>query len=404
MYIPNLIIERVKKMDNNFNEILDSSVESICEYLKDKYGISAIPGKISICHVCGRKKAYVTKDDRLVKCFHNLCGAHIHVSKTSADYKTIIWEILDQICLDSHQALLNQEKEMSENNAWSFLVVKRKIDPMVIDYSMIGVIPENIDYRGLVDQGLNQLQKMKAKAKNRAMEDLIQAEIESVSEKLDKLENILKNNIGWITFFHTDENMKITGIKFRNPVKKEFRSWTAGKNHGVFGLGLLDFCIGESLPNLDIVEGEINSLQLQSLNLRVNHDGAAEPKFLNIVSVGSALGADFETIAKLCMTPTIIYDNDDAGQSVVADAREHVHPFVITTPEPYNDLDDYIISFGADYKLAWESWIKLLTEKKRLFRYFEPLEKIVMKINCVPRVVLVPAHFHPLGCPAGHEV
>ena len=74
--------------------------------------------------------------------------------------------------------------------------------------------------------------------------------------------------------------------------------------------------------------------------------------------------------------PIICYDNDESGGgfSLVSKARELMSVYAMTTPRPYKDMDEYILSLGDDYGAASGAVIDLINEKKTCFRAYESLE------------------------------
>jgi hypothetical protein len=117
-----------------------------------------------------------------------------------------------------------------------------------------------------------------------------------------------------------------------------------------------------------IVEGEFDQLTFASWCLK------------NVIPIQScALGSangDIETALQLSDKPCILYDNDEAGKTVLERAKELRSIRAVTTPEPCKDIDEYINNFKDD-KACKDAVINLLNETKFYHRELSGVRKQV---------------------------
>jgi hypothetical protein len=355
-------------------------ITSISEFLNEKYNIAVSPGKKYSCVKCGKHTMSIKADDTLAKCFHPNCKWGLHVSKIQTEYEYQWHEILDELCIACYEALLEQANAKDDKNAYNYLTQVRNIHPKAIEACMIGVIPEEIDINDIFDRGIAAIGNLFSKASGIERE-IIGKQLDTVQKVKGKLVGLFKSRVGWIVFFYTDPDFKVTGIRFRKPFAKEFVYCKVSENHGLFGLGLIPESTRPVEEDFIVLEGEVNLLQLQSLFVRNTTQDQQEFRFLNAVAIGSASNADYDAITKISTHPIFIHDADDAGAAVVEKARHIMHLDAIAAPEPYNDIDEYIKSFGVNYQVAWDAYSRLLEERKTYFRYFDSLEKAVRQVR-----------------------
>ena len=190
---------------------------------------------------------------------------------------------------------------------------------------------------------------------------------------------MLQYNNGWMCFFYTDEDLKITGIRLRKPNEKNFAYCKLSEdNKGVFGsnlFGINNVITENNEQVLFQVEGEFNGLAIQSLYLNIQDADEENIEYLNVVAIGSSTDPDLETVKKINEHPCIIFDNDDAGWFVVRKAQQTMHVSGFTVPKEKNDIDAFIVEFGEDHKNAWNSFIGLYEQRKFYYKHLEALEK-----------------------------
>lgn len=353
---------------------------SVSAFLSEKYSIEAPLGKRIKCVKCGKNTMFIKRDDTLAKCFHPTCKWSLHSSKIQREYEYKWHEILDDICISSYEELLNQAQAEDANNAYSYLTQERNIHPKVIENCMIGVVPETAVIKDIFNRGITAIRNLFSRP-NSAQQEMIRTQMELVEELKHKLTSLCANRAGWIIFFYTDPDLKITGMRFRKPYTKEFAYCKISEDSGLFGIGLIPESTMQTKGDIIILEGEFNLLQLQSLYIRNTTQDQQEPIFLSAVAIGSACNADYDAIERISKHPTFVHDSDDAGISVVEKARYLMHLDAVNTPEPYNDIDEYIRSFGENYKEAWDAYSRLLETSKTYYRYFDPLEEMVRQIR-----------------------
>ena len=348
---------------------------SVSKFINDEYGLDVRPGEKFQCVFCSKKTMQIKADDSLAKCFHPDCGEHITGTQFQAWYKGSLYELLDKICLDFHKALL--EQELDGQSAYSYLTQERGIHETVIKDSMIGVVPDNYSVHALFQDCLESLkEKQKELQDERDVSD-IEGQIKKLVEIQPTLNNIIEYNRGWLCFFYTDSQLKITKMRFRKPYTKDMVMLKISDEPGLFGVNL--FCQEAEKEQTIVVEGEFDLLQLQSL--RLNNARTNNNSYMKVVAIGGSNNPDFKAIKQICSRPIIIYDNDDAGISVVKKAQDFMHLDAVKAPAPFKDLDGFIRSFGSNYKQAWMSYQKMFSKKVCYYRNFESMEKEITHIR-----------------------
>jgi hypothetical protein len=330
---------------------------AVIEILLRDFGIISQVGKKTKCPFCGHKTFSIKKDDTIGKCFHPLCGRYLLSSRPNNSIGYEADKLLTDLQYDSHKYLIDNQDD-SARTAYRYLVDERRIDPRVIADSMLGVVPPGY------------LIRKDASFSNKKKED------ENI---LYGLEDFLEKCAGWLCFFYTDANHRIVSVKFRKPYSKDFAYFKPFESAGLFGHSLFspyskDLSDFVDLP-LIVTEGEFNQLQLQTLCLRHSRAMAKKEGYVNACAVGGVLNADYETISKISRCPVICYDNDSngAGFELVKRAQDHMTVQAFTTPEADSDLDEFIRSFGDDYKAAWEALKDLIGSRKYYFRNYDTL-------------------------------
>lgn len=352
----------------------------VTEILEGYFNEKASPGTKIKCVYCGKNTLSIKSDNTIAKCFHPKCGK---VIRSSDDYEinaNNIHAFFDEICFESHHVLLNED-EGKNSAAYQFLVSERKINVKVIGESMIGVVPKDYDISTKIDAKLEALDSIKNKLINDYeklnKEQMIENAIEILKKEKEKLIKLFKYNVGDLMFFYTDDSLKIISIKFRKPFQKKFTTYKIGRRRGVFGLELF-IAEDKSTGQLVVTEGEFDDLSLQSLAVN-NSNG--DVRYHQVVSIGSSVDPDFETIKKIDKNPIFIHDSDDAGYELIERAKVHFHGFSTRTDKPFKDVDELIDSFGTNYGSANKAIQTLLEKRSRFYRNFEPIEKEVNDIR-----------------------
>jgi len=326
------------------------------------------PGVKSACPFCGHTTFYTKKDGSLSKCFHPSCGRFITARTDGRSEIGFLQPALQHVFRDSHTQILAQ-KESESHTAYSYLVGERQIHPQVVQDSMLGVVP---DGHSLDDA----FELISTKTDNEKLAI-------KITEARGKLESCLNGHSGWLCFFYTDQYHRITSIKFRQPYTRNFVYFKPFDRAGVFGHGMFkpDPAVsgGALTENLLVVEGEVNQLQLQSLLIRYCEKTANNWDYVPACAVGGVSSADFETLAAVCSSPVICYDNDvsGAGYQLVNKAREYVSLHAFTTPGQNSDLDSYIRSLHGNHESAWESLKTLVSKARPLSKLYSGVAKEV---------------------------
>ena len=350
----------------------------VSDQLATKYGIDIKPGGKGACPFCRHKAFSIKRDDTLGKCFHPTCGRFITLSSNDRRYENGLHRVMEEIFQDFHANLLVLASANTDN-AYSYLVQERGIHPRVVADSMLGAVPSGYHCATKFDSAVAATEaalKADKTEAGRASTDTVHAaerDIEFLAEARDKFCNCIKGHGGWIAFFYTDASHRIVAVRFRAPYSKRIVYFKPHKAvAGLFGHGLFTPFQSEGGKSLDdfliVAEGEFNQLQLQSLSLRHGEITGQHAGYVFSCSVGGVNNADYEAIRKTSCHPVFCYDNDSdgAGFALVNKAREMMSVNAFTTPTPDSDLDQFIRSFGDNYKAAWEA-VKALVSGRKLF-------------------------------------
>lgn len=348
---------------------------SVTKYMKERFGGEEfIIGKSKQrCPQCGKATLSIKSDDTLIKCFHPDCSFVLYEAMIKEENS--IQRLLNQIFVDFNYELRSLKKE--EYGAYDYLVNGRKIHEDVIDIAMLGAVPTDYDINETYASIVEELEKEKRHERDKDKIDKLDLEIDQINKFNESFNKILSFNKGWICFFLIDQSRKIQGIRLRKPYAKEFASIKI--KSGVFSLGFETQSENEN-SSLLIVEGEMNLLQLQSLQLRLSKD-REDISYINAIAIGSASNVNYRMIKAINPNPIFSWDSDDAGFAVVEDAREHMHVSGFVTPDPHSDLDEYIRSFSDDYEAAGIAVERLIANREYYYRHYEPVANEVNKIR-----------------------
>jgi len=376
------------------------------------------------CPTCHHNTFCIKKDKTLAKCFHPSCNLYISIyggQKTSI--YTEAYELFKEFYKICHDELLRQadtantefpdfDSQFEAKNAYNYCVLERKIHPKVLKQSMIGVLPPYTSWQPIMQKKIDELTQKHTAGYKQSLEafNLTHEEFErilglakngvkmtdkeskahkAITQKnkdisilhdiFDKFYNVFKEfAAGWLAFFYTDHRHNIKSIKIRKPYASSkscylFKPFTAQGffNHGLFSPGDNNIKDEERkkwkeelASRILLMEGEFNQLQLQSLLLRLNLD------FIHAAAWGSAASLHAQDVLSANWKPVVIYDNDEAGHSVLEKLQADMTFAAFTTPTPDSDLDDFVMSFKEDYKEAYKS-LKALMNDRKIF-YWQP--------------------------------
>lgn len=304
------------------------------------------------CPFCGHRTFQLYGENlNKAKCFHPTCGLHLNldVINGNVDYKVIAAE---RFALKSHEHLFAQDQTKQPIQPFIYANKMRKIPETILRRSDIGAIPldynvkkENEDLINKLEQKINNESDLKKKEK-------LQTKLNELLEFIIKLQKFINDNYNRLVFFYRDEKELITQFKTRKPYTdtKTFQIAKVQSKMGIFNARL--FVQDEMATKkhkkiaerMVIVEGEFDQLTFASWGLKHMIP-------IQSCALGGANG-DIETALRLSGNSCLIYDNDEAGKSVLEKAKESYSVRAITTPEPYKDIDEYINSFEDDSACA----------------------------------------------------
>ena len=359
----------------------------VSEILVNQYGLDVRPGQKIECPFCHHKSFSIKRDDTIGKCFHPQCGRFITPFQSSAYYTRTPYKIFDQIYQELHAELLRRE-----NTAYKYLVEERDIHPKVATDSMIGVVPENYYIRKKFEPLIDEIKAARDEKKGKDSGQRGRPKKKSFNPK-EELENInlmiekwkKAAQPGWLAFFYVDHLYRIKSIKFRKPYTKRilmfkpFKTSAAGLfGHQLFSPFRLPANIKKSNDyvqelekryedlnsRLLVTEGEFNSLQLQSLIVKVAEKKNVPPYYQFVCSTGGAGNADYDCIKLIARQPIFCYDNDEAGLQMVENARNYMNVSAFTIHHSSllddEDLDAFIRLHNDDCLRAFEEVKQLL--------------------------------------------
>lgn len=358
----------------------------ITQLLEEKHGITILPGTKGQCPFCHHPTFSVKLDDTLGKCFHPGCGKYI----TSAPNSSGFYEIMETIFHDWHTELLNL-KNKPRKHAYAYLVQDRALHSLVIDKSMIGVVPISFDVAAKFAPEVKRLKKeisTPKKGRPSKKQETLKNRHLFLVEMRDKLAAMVSTKSGWLAFFYTDVHHRITSIKLREPYTKNIRYFKPNKNMaGVFGHGYFLPDIPEWANGYDdlliVTEGEFNQLQLQSLFTHYGEVLNNIPGFIHACSVGGVFNADYQTIRNIGQKPVICFDNDVSGRgfTLVERALPTMGVSACTVPDPHSDIDEFLRSFGNNHNNAFAEVNKRIKNRKFYPRTYDGIKEEILQIR-----------------------
>ena len=361
--------------------------QGVIERLEAEYGIRGVPGRKTECPRCRHRSFAIASHNTVGKCFRPACGFYL-TPKDQCHAITSIHGILIELFQEWHRAFLAQRRDKEAANAWNYCQRDRRIHPYVLRDAPIGVVPNTLDLSDC-DGAIMALRQeiLETASDSEALKSIDEALILMTKAKAD-LEKVLADKAGWLAFFYTDEHGRFTSIRFRNPNDKQFISFKPLPKLGVFGSNMLfpGQKPGKGDDPLIVVEGEFNLLQLQTIKVWKDTSrgiGRAWDEYLFACAVGSASGADLETVCKLDQCPLVIYDYDisRAGYRLVTDLEIETDLLATTTLLPDTDLDAHIRSFGDDIKAARSSVRELVEDNTKHRRLYASIWKSKGQLN-----------------------
>lgn len=331
------------------------------------------------CPVCGKKHFFLYGNNlEFGKCHHCNCGLYLNLNAINGNvnYKSII---LERFKGTSHEYLFTNDQNEQPIQAFIYANQNRKISENILKRSDIGAIPLNYDVQKENEDLIKELEnKIEAEADIEKKEKY-QTKLSELLNFLIKFQKFINDNYGKLAFFYRDEKELITQIKVRKPYTdtKSFQTFKANENAGVFNTRLFSPDEMTTKKNKKIAErmlifeGEFDQLTFATLAMN------------NIFPVQScALGGangDLETALKLSDKTCLVYDNDNAGKSVLDRAKELCAIRAVTTPEPYKDIDEYINSF-KDENECQKAIINLLDSAKSYHRELKGIKNQIRTI------------------------
>lgn len=357
-------------------------MKTVSQVLFEKHGISLRPGsERGKCPFCGHETFGIVKDDRYGKCFHPNCG-RVMSSAGENPNVNIMNDILEEVFSDFRHVLFAQRDSDTEG-AYSYLVKERKVHPLVVEQSLLGVVPASYSIMEKFVPHIRELEgqirdewkirpgrQPKAKSEKEVMLDFL-------NDSQKKAEACFSRTGGWLCFFYTDANHRLVAIRLRKPYTKEVLLFKPHKEPygdimGVFGQELKQ----GSTDSLIVMEGEFNQLQLQSLAVRHAEANKIEPEYYHACAVGGVDNADYRTVRKISRQPVICYDNDESngGFKLVMNALVTMSVLATTTPQPHNDMDEHIVSFGDDVDAAYKDVTAIIQGAVKYYRTYESVK------------------------------
>lgn len=344
--------------------------------------------KKQTCVKCGHKTMQRHGEDlNKAKCFHPKCGLYLNldVINGNVDYTIIAAE---RFATKAHEHLFTKDQTGQPIQPFIYANKTRKISENILKRSDVGAIPLDYDVKKENEDLINELEQKIKDESDTGRKEKLQNRLNELLEFLIKLQKFTNDNYNRFVFFYRDEKELITQFKTRKPYAdtKTFRILKVQSKAGIFNARLFS---PDELPSkkhkklaekMLIVEGEFDQLTFANWGLK------------HLIPIQScALGGangDIETVLKLSDKQCVLYDNDEAGRSVLEKAKELRSIRAITTPEPYKDIDEYINSFKND-KACRNAVVDLLNSAKFYHREFDGIRKQIRAVMKLPDVKIL---------------
>lgn len=354
--------------------------QNLKEYCKTQYKKTVeLNKKKQECPKCGHKTfSFYGEDLNKAKCFYPSCGLHLNldVLNGNVDYKIIAAE---RLAAEMHEYLFTQDQTGQSIQPYIYANKIRKIPETILKRSDVGAVPLDYDVKKENEDSIDELEQKINEESDAKKKEKFQNQLNELLEFIIELQKFVNNNYNRLVFFYRDEKELITQFKTRKPYTdtKAFQIVKVQSKTGIFNARMFSpdelstkkhTKIAERML---IVEGEFDQLTFAAWAMN------------NVLPIQScALGGangDIETALKLSNKPCIIYDNDEAGKSVLEKAKEIRSIRAVTTPEPCKDIDEYINSFEDD-KACKDAVITLLNNAKFYHRELSGVRKQVRAI------------------------
>jgi hypothetical protein len=349
---------------------------SVSQILREQYQIEVQAGGKVDCPFCHHYSFSIKRDDTLAKCFHGSCGRFLTVHASGTPDTIALSSVFAEIYHDFHQELLHLKDAAYVENAYNYVVKDRKIHPRVVEDSMLGAIPGGYDldatFQPLIDS-IPTSPPPKTRGRPKKSQDRTPEERRQwIIDQREKLRTCLDKHAGWLAFFYTDQSHRVVAIRFRKPGTRYFVYFKPYQAAGLFGHGLFTPYELNGLQAYNeymiVMEGEFNSLQLQSLLVRRAEAAGKDPGYLFACAVGGVDNTDWPMVRRIVQIPILMHDHDSSGEGWVEDARQLMTVDVCTTPT--KDLDEYIRTFGERHDEAWDAVRSLIKSRERQHRLY----------------------------------
>lgn len=292
----------------------------ISQKLQERHGITGSLGRKTTCPKCQSKTLQLFAHGQNAYCFHPGCGFWLGIGADSKEEKTspisLLSEELIEIQREWHNALLTQKKTA----AYQYLI-ERGISPKVIEAAPIGMVTD-VDYNKYFTS-------------------------ETTQKFRERFEKMTQHATGALAFFFQDQFQRVVSFQLRTPGTKDFWTYKPHEHIGLFAWSMFLQNPQADKPDREYLkpictEGAFNTLQLQTLLVKLGYP------FAPACSYGGPSTADLECIHAISKSPYFWYDNDpnDAGFGIVGRAVKIMDLKAVRNPDPTNDLDEYIRSFG----------------------------------------------------------
>jgi putative DNA primase/helicase len=347
---------------------------TVSQVLLEDHSLSIRPGAKGECPFCKHPTFSVKADDTLGKCFHPACHRFLTIGRDNGQYQYSLARILEAIYHDCHQELLCLAS--GQQNAYTYLHDERSIHPQVIADAMLGAVPSGYDvaphFQPVLADAQAALATLQGKKRGRSIKQQVERaeqRLEDLQEAHQKLVNCLAHKAGWLVFFYTDAAHHCVALRLRQAYSKQFVSFKPGIA-GVFGRELFAPFTSPANQALNdfllVVEGEFNTLQLQSLTIRYQEATGQTLGYVNACAVGGVATADTKTLQRVAAHPVICYDHDanGAGFELVKSVQKVMPVEACTTPDIDSDLDSYVCTFAPQAVAAWEAVQALIATRQ----------------------------------------
>ncbi len=335
-------------------------------YLSEVHGISTKgKGKVN-CPFCSHGTMSVAKNDQLAKCFHPTCGRFISPQALDGDKNPVqgfLWELVGNL----KREILRQGENPDDHYsfAWQYLTNERKIHPQVIQESLVGTVPQELNLDTMAAPFREKLERLLEKGiVDKKRKERLEQAISNFDEMLEKLKEV--THPGNLAFIYTGSKNEITSIRFREPFSKRFSWFKPFPKCGVFNPQLDPTKDATLEPYILLVEGEINILMLQSTLLK------AGQSYQPCIALGSSSAVDWGTLKTYKGKWLLFQDHDEAGDYLALEMQQHRTFWVTQASLPDSDLDSFLRGYGSPHE-ALIALQQLTMEAKARYRFLSAI-------------------------------